>query len=370
MPWNQYKSNASAETKTDVELKFRNLDYKPVIKNVNQYLSIQNLFDKTVHKSTPYPSAFNMNSGTIVNYAPDYSYSSSVPFTFQSSSPKYADFEVMFRILTNTPPPDIIRTNDTMRFYQRFYNYYAYDDGVPEAGYGLSNVGARLAYQFTLNQGDSLQAIQMYFNQTMGLSSQQYFFLTIWNDNNGQPGTVIYEESGRRPEYESDLFRFYTYELKKAIYLTGTFYVGWRQTTVDNLNIGFDKNNDHHDRIFYNTSGSWTNSSYTGALMIRPVMGDENTAWTGVENPNTKDIQVRLFPNPVYDEFLNIELSNIDQSDKQDLQIMLYSATGKLVFSENYSPRIHIGTLSKGFYFIRIVSPRKGIIATEKIIIQ
>jgi len=370
MPWNQYQANTTAETNTNATLKFRNLDYSPVIKNVNQYLSIQNLFDKSIHQSSPFPSAFNMNSGTTVNYAPNYEISPGVPFTFQSSSPNYADFEILFRILTNTPPPDIIRTNDSMRFYQRFYNYYSYDDGVPEAGYGLSNVGARLAYQFTLNQGDSLQSIQMYFNQTLGLSSQQYFFLTIWDDNNGQPGNVIYEQSGLRPEYESDLFQFYTYELKNALFLTGTFYVGWRQTTVDNLNVGFDKNNDHHDRIFYNTSGSWNNSSYVGSLMIRPVMGNEKTAWVGMENQNVSEIQAQIYPNPINGGKLHIDLDGISQSKKSKFQLQMYSITGQLVFSEKYSDEIDVEYLAKGMYFVRISSPERGVVITKKIVIQ
>jgi len=311
-----------------------------------------------------------MNPGSIVNYAPEYYYSLSVPFTFQSNSPKYADFEVLFRILTNTPPPDVIRTNDTMRFYQRFYNYYAYDDGVPEAGYGLSNVGARLAYKFTLNQGDSLQAIQFYFNQTLGLSSQQYFFLTVWDDNNGQPGNIIYEQNGLRPEYEGDLFHFYTYKLEEALYLTGTFYVGWRQTTVDNLNVGFDINTDHHDKIFYNTSGSWLNSSFSGSLMIRPIMGDEKTAWLGVENPKTNELQVSIYPNPLQGNELHININDMSPKDKSQLQIQIYSVTGELVFDKQYQDLLQLGNLAKGLYFLRINSPSDGIITTKKLIIQ
>lgn len=370
MPWTQYQANPSAETNVDLELKFRNLDFDPIIKNMNQYLSIQDLYDKSIHKSAAFPSAFNMNPGSTVNYAPNYYYSPTIPFTFQSNSQKNADFEVLFRILTNTPPPDIIRTNDTMRFYQRFYNYYSYDDGVPEAGYGLSNVGARLAYKFTLNQGDSLQAIQFYFNQTLGMSSQQYFFLTVWDDNNGQPGNIIYEQSGLRPEYESDLFHFYTYELKKALYITGTFYVGWRQTTVDNLNVGFDKNTDHHDKIFYNSSGSWLNSSYSGSLMIRPIMGNEKTAWLGVDYPNKKEVKVSIYPNPLRGNQLHIAISGVSPQEKSTIQIQVYTITGELVFEDQYQDLIQMGNLSKGMYFLRLISQDRGIISTRKIIVQ
>ena len=43
-------------------------------------------------------------------------------------------------ILNTTP--DFNRWNDTLRFTQNFDNYYAYDDGTAEGGYGQDR-GAR-----------------------------------------------------------------------------------------------------------------------------------------------------------------------------------------------------------------------------------
>ena len=42
---------------------------------------------------------------------------------------------------------------------------------------------------------------------------------------------------------------------------------------IDNqmLYIGMDLNTDNSDKIFYNTGGSWVNTSYEGSLIIRPV---------------------------------------------------------------------------------------------------
>ena len=367
MPWNQYQANAAAETNTSMKLKFKNFDYVTNVKNMNMYFHITDLNTKQiVKKSAAYPSSNNMTPGQIINYAPSYG-----SFTFQNSGVKYPDFEVIFRILTNTPPADIIRVNDTVRFYQKFYNYYAYDDGIPEAGYGLSAAQGRLACKFTLNTGDSLQAVQMYFNQTLGLSSQQYFYLTVWDDNNGQPGNVIYEQMGLRPEYESNLFKYYTYKLKHAVYLpAGTFYVGWRQTTGDNLNIGFDKNNDRHSEIFYNTSGSWSNSSFAGALMIRPVLGNDKTAWVGIkEKSDNKEINPVIYPNPVTGGIVYLNFGELSRTQKDNIAISLYSADGKLVMRTGFSNELNVGNLAKGLYFIRIITDDSKPV-TRKIIIR
>jgi len=278
----------------------------------------------------------------------------------------------MFRLLSNTPPPDLIRTNDTMRFYQRFYNYYAYDDGTPEAGYGLSNNGARLAYQFTLNQGDSLQSIQFYFNQTVGNANQQYFYLTVWDDNNGQPGNVIYEQSGVRPQFTDQLFKFYTYELSTPIFLTGTFYVGWRQTTNDNLNIGFDFNSDRSESIFYNTGGSWTNTSFEGALMIRPIFGAEKQAHVGIES-NNETVKVKIFPNPVHSGstvYVQIELQNNELTPTGNYTIKLMDLSGRIIIVESFNDQIGISDLKSGMYILTVWDSNGTLVGRSKIIVQ
>ena len=43
--------------------------------------------------------------------------------------------------------------NDTMVYYQIFKNYFAFDDGSAEAGYGINGLGSRnamFAYRFSI----------------------------------------------------------------------------------------------------------------------------------------------------------------------------------------------------------------------------
>ena len=37
---------------------------------------------------------------------------------------------------------------DSISYTQGFYNYYAYDDGTPELGWGMEYAGSSEAYQF------------------------------------------------------------------------------------------------------------------------------------------------------------------------------------------------------------------------------
>ena len=49
---------------------------------------------------------------------------------------------------------------------QEFYNYYAYDDGIPEKGYGVTPHNSSLASQFSISVPDTLQGVQILFNRT------------------------------------------------------------------------------------------------------------------------------------------------------------------------------------------------------------
>ncbi len=364
MPWNQFLANPSSNMKYGQTMQFINMDNIAGPKNVNQYFYIYDLWDNSVSfEPTPNPNSTNINSQAITVFSPNYT-----SYTYNSNAPQYGEFEVLYSIYTNTPPPDINTKNDTLSFYQRFYNYYAYDDGIPEAGYGLSVSGGKLAYKFNLSVADSLQSIQMYFNQAIGNANQQYFYITVWDDNNGTPGNIIYEKSGFRPEFESDLFKYYTYKLEHAIYLTGTFYIGWRQTTKDNLNIGFDLNHNNRDKIFYNANGSWYNSSYKGSIMMRPILGDNKTAHVSINNTIKNDnVSLNIFPNP--NSGKNIKLSIIGLQNTNNLTISIYNIQGQRVFIGRYKKEIQLNNLSSGIYVFRITDIDGSININKKLII-
>lgn len=266
---------------------------------------------------------------------------------------------------------------DTMTFRQQFYNYYAYDDGTAEFGYGLTPAGAQLAYQFTLNRRDTLRAIDFYFNKTLTGANQQYFTLTIWNDLNGQPGDIIYTKGRRKPQFPDSLYQFYRVPLDEALPVQGTIYVGWIQDTPHNLNVGLDATNDVSHHIFYNTTGIWNRSSYKGALMIRPVLGKPPT-----NQPDTKSTPIDLFriaPNPSYDGHIRIKFLNYpgytnepgfvlpQPEELAQMRVVVYNLMGQRVYEGEYQPSIDLSYLHNGIYIVRLIDPVKGRDMSEKL---
>jgi hypothetical protein len=207
----------------------------------------------------------------------------------------------------------------------------------------------------------------MYFNKSYLETNRKYFYLTIWSDNNGIPGSIIYKRQAIRPEFENELNKFHTYYIDDAtIVLNGVFYVGWIQTTADFLNLGFDLNNNHKTNNFYNINGKWVNSSYSGSWMIRPFFGKMLTTAINPVKP-VEMADVNIYPNPTKDE-INIKINN--QNDYQQINVSIYNISGILVhqsiISNNQS--IDLSGLTNGTYFIKLTDKSKKLDCTKKII--
>ena len=217
---------------------------------------------------------------------------------------------------------------DSAIYRQGFYNYYAYDDGTPEFGYGLEPAGASLAYRFTLSIPDTLRAVQMYFNKTLNNANQQFFNLVIWKDNNGQPGEVIYKMPSQLPEWEDGLYHFHPYMIDKLLVLSGTFYIGWQQLTQGSLNIGFDANNIHNNMTFYKDETGWHNSIFPGSLLIRPVLGQDLILGTNEETTARISGKVSIYPNPAQSWFM---IDPAGMLSDPEARITVYNVFGSLV---------------------------------------
>jgi len=347
VPWSHYTS--SIQMNNVDSLPYTNLS--SFTKNVSRNFSIIDKFDNSV--------AFTYSGGNLnqLPFATENFYAP-VSYTFTSLSTDTALFEL--RGVINTTP-DINRSNDTIRFYQRFYNYYAYDDGTPENGYGLSTNTAKLAYRFTITQADTLKEIQMFFNQTYQNANQKQFYLTIWTGNT-QPENVIYEKAHILPIFEDELNKFHSYNIDTALVLNGTFYIGWRQTTADNLNIGFDRNTNSKENIFYNVNGNWMSSMYDGSLMIRPVFGKLfNTSVNNITN-NKEKIKFSVYPNPLNNTTLNFKTSSESFNDFSQYTLKIVDFLGKVLFQNELREKIDIpDNISNGIYFYVITNKANGV---------
>ena len=319
---------------------------------------------------------FTFTGGTVIGIPPHTteSYPTSINYTFPYEENRdSALFEIRSYMITDTIRERApYRWNDTIRYMQKFYNYYAYDDGTAENGYGFHGQGSQnvlVALRYTTYTPDTLQAVQIYFNQTLDSASQNSFALKIWADNGGRPGRLLYEQTGERPVYEDSLNAFHTYVLEEKIFLEGTFYVGYQKFNSEMLNVGFDVNRIHNDRLFYNLGGQWNPSQMEGTLMIRPVFGEYiepvlTSTPPGRREPEQPDVE--LHPNPVKD-WLHIDLKN---GRYHDYALAIYDMQGRMIRRDQRMDRsMQLQGLSPGVYIVHIRHRNRQAVLTRKIII-
>ncbi len=356
MPWNQFKGNQAAELKDSLTILLANLDN--ITKNTSYIHNVNTSSGGLVY-------AYNGGSFNLDPYYPN-GYQTYQPharppikFTYPEDGQDSATF-VITHIFREAGGADQNNENDTIRKAQNFHNYYAYDDGTAENGFGLTPAGSKLAYKFTLHTPDTLRAVNMFFNRTFDNSNTQYFWLTVWNDVGGKPGSVIYEQNSIRPRFGDSLNSFLTYEFNQPIAVAGTFYIGWRQTTDHNLNIGFDRNNNVSNKIFYNSNGVWENPIYSGALMMRPMLGK---SFSGVNIEESAKTEIQIYPNPVTGKSFSVNLAD----DYHLYTYRILDITGRTITQNNLSPQ-NIIDIQSGVYIITIFKNNQPL-HTQKLII-
>ena len=148
------------------------------------------------------------------------------------------------------------------------------------------------------------------------------------------------------------------------------FYIGWTQSTVENLNVGFDRYKDSHTKRFFNVSGTWEMSSEInyGSLMFRPIVGEVNPL--GIIKPTVID-RLSIKPNPVTDGNLIITVPDAwKNNSNNNLNISIISATGSRVLNETFYNPVNVSSLTPGFYLVILTDKKSGQKATGKLIIR
>ena len=268
---------------------------------------------------------------------------------------------------TNGGPLDDLAQNDTIHYYQKFYNYYAHDDGTAELGYNLNAAGAQFAYKFHIYKADDLHAVQFYFTQIGPSVTNQLFNLVVWNDAGGVPGTIIYQKLNQIPAYSNIIDGFVSYTLNPAFHINtpGDYYFGFVQSGNTGLEVGFDANIvTPPSEKFYKTSGAWTQSNFPGSLMIRPVFTPFPFNAGVTEMPSVNILSI--YPNPV-STILNVDYNFAGKKYIYELM----DASGRTIVAETLKTNsIDVNDLTDGFYFLRIFDSEKKNVFQEKVIIH
>ncbi|MDF2448990.1 MAG: hypothetical protein K0R26_1494 [Bacteroidota bacterium] len=310
-----------------------------------------------------------------------YSGNAAMPvFTLQPFPSLLSDSAVytIRHVLSTSVAGDTKKSNDTVIHVQRFTNYYAYDDGSAELGYYLNTYGAKTALKFELNVPDTLKAVRIYFDPVIngGAIQSSSFRIMVWDNGGAGPGSVIYKDSLMYPSYISGCHNLMPrFELTSCLPLpAGTYYIGIQQTTNQALNIGFDKNTNHKDALFYDISGNWVQSEIAGSLMINPVMGCAlNTVIVDCNTPTvsvaeyTKKSTIDVYPNPAQNF---IYIRDTDHT-LNGARLMILNALGQEVLQHTLdsNKKIDISTLPDGLYFLQVIS-REETFNSQKILIS
>ena len=257
----------------------------------------------------------------------------------------------------NNPMYSQYRWNDTNRVSLIMNNWYAYDDGLPEAGYGLREAPmGRVAYKFDILEPDTLKAIDMYFNPTL-YETAPIFNLCVWDVNSdGLPGNLLYYMPSEKVEFSQGLYSFVTYKIQnegilngdnEGVYIPSSYFVGWEQPYDVLLNIGLDVSCELQNKLYYNLGFEWVNSSQKGALLMRPIFGKLTSKQAPINTIQNNEIFIypTCASDKIYINHDNVPINRYSIFDVVGREI----STGEIQSNE-----INVSNIPNGLYTIQI----------------
>jgi hypothetical protein len=365
MPFKQYFANPDQETATEFKSSVNNLSainrgditsYFCELNDIRNQESFGIVFDE--------PS-FDFPGNTFQRAMQAPIASSLIPNT-----PQKRNLELKFIVRSGdndqTIPSYNLRRNDTISTVSVLDDYYAYDDGSAEYGAGFGGTHtrfARMAYRFKTNLPDTLTDVKIHLTQFNRNLVGQTFNLIIWKDividNQAVKDSILFRVNVpiRYPSERNQLVSIEAIKRQSdpnfrfpAISVNGTFYVGYEQTGNDPLTIGFDRNTDSSEEIFFNSINTWQRwtdiNEVKGSFMIRPIFGESLV--TSVE-PDLAS-QIKVYPNPT--------TGNLTWEGISPKQLIIKDLSGKNLITqspENPSEKFNfdISSLPDGVYILQ-----------------
>jgi hypothetical protein len=351
VPWDHYKENTTNKMSDSVLIKLHNGSPDPEnYQNGQIDISYNGAFEGNFILQ-----GFNLAESNI-NYNPRTTHTSyndcSNGYEFdRTKTGNQQVFEIKASASAQFPNYTF---NDSTIFYQEFYNFYSYDDGSAEAAFGPTGQQARLAIEFNGYQPDSLIGVNIHFVPSVIDVSNKLFLLTVWDDNNGVPGAILYEDDAffpNSPIYgnETNLFHTYYFSDTVKVPVGEKFHIGWRQLDPERLNVGLDRNIDHSEAIRFSVDGgfTWLTSPFSGSAMIRPVFSTSLDPILSINTLKTEETVI-LYPNPT-SQYLTIG----GDVKSETIEVEIYDSFGRLIMKSNEA-QIDLSEFRNGIYFVRI----------------
>jgi len=338
MPWKQFRQVYLQEMGSVIPIHYRNND--TIERNVTRDFRIWDVYKNS-------QALFFSAGATNITPLTNVDYDANLIYTFDTDNTDSALFRITAWLITDDFDPKV---NDTVVYFQKFSNYFAFDDGSSEGGYGINGQGSRnamVAYRFKSFMQDTLRAISICFNDSYLNANQRAFDLMVWSNNNGMPGDVIYTKEEVMVEQGKGINGFYTYFLPdEGVMVNSTFFVGWRQRSETFLNAGLDINTSNNGKQFFWLNGNWNQSQVAGSVMIRPVVGAPVS--TSINDIRYRHLnRIRLWPNPAR-EFISIDPGELTDPDL--CYITFFDLQGRELLKAPFTERINISSLHDGVY--------------------
>lgn len=392
MPWFHYRTNPSLYLRDTLPTRVVN-NSEDELRVENKVVIMDTIADTVLYRYPPSNANFIfLSSKQRINfrYPLDFSYKT-------EDVDSAGVFEAAYDVRFNPGPleEDFIRSNDTVIGKTVLDNYYAYDDGSAEAGYGVEaqsspdGLFAFMAVEYNIPFSDTLGGVQLYFFPQTNDITKQTFELTVWSSLS--PPTVIFTKQVlSKPIYTEDN-AFLTYFFDSSIVVGQKFYVGMKSIGVNSLNIGYDLNTNTRNRIFWSQDGqTWNNPSagiQDGSLMLRPIFRKKNfgVGLTEVsQRNNRKERKIDVYPNPSNRQIrINFEsmrpikvLEIIDVQGKTQYKTGAFTSSirsGDWGFNSSGSyyqleSSVEVSEFKNGIYILRLIDDQ-GISYSRKFIV-
>lgn len=338
VPWSHY-AKASDKAPISYSIFYRNNDNEPrMLDSINLILKSKDVVDTLMLGSYNLPSYWDFDETKQFKYS------------FKSDI-ETAEYQFGIKLVSDISHQDFA-PNNTYFSRKTFADYYAYDDGSAEAGYGIhgeGSTGSLVAVAFQPLAPDYIKGVYIYFNPTFNDAQANFFDLKIWADNNGLPGDELYSDSNLSiPKNECGSFVYFP--LKNTVAVTDVFYIGWKKVQNEILNVGFDKSTTTTVNNYYNINGVWKKSAERGQIMIRPSFGSSSTPTEFVPKTDIKSQNITITPNPAKDYLHIAGLGDYPS------RVLIISASGKVVkqITLNAEEDIDITDLAEGVYLLKV----------------
>jgi hypothetical protein len=344
VPWSHFESAYNTTLAPEISAQYRNND--SITRNVTRSLTIEEpIYGESELIGSPTAQDIPAFSETVVDFAFPYD------LDFYRGDSALIRFKVALRTDEFDP-----KVNDTLIHDQLFRDYYAYDDGTAEAGYGLRGDGTQygmVAIRYYSYKADMLGGVYIYFNQVLdSLNLKEYSFnLMVWSDSDGNPGSIVWDDDRLyKPLYTPGYTGFVKYEFEEPVPVNGTFYVGWRQYKPFMLNMGLDRNRIPDSPVMYYNMGNWQSSEAPGTVLFRPYLFDTGT---GTDQNGPLIAPLTIYPNPAGER---IWLQVPPGAEGKAFPVYIFDTSGRQLYHSLLRSReLDISGLAPGLYYIRAI---------------